>query len=147
MSYQYTDSGLDNVFLENGYTIHHTPYGEGISIEDTDGLHQAIGKWLVSLPKPLTGAECRFLRLEMGLTQRDLAGSLGVEEQAVRRWEKNRDGHFSGPADRLLRVLYVSFCDNDAEIRALVERLNQLDQVERAQARFADSESGWRLAA
>jgi len=147
MSYHYTDSGLDNVYLENGYTIHQTPYGEGVSIEDTEGLHQAIGQWLVSLPKPLTGAECRFLRLEMGMTQRDLAASLGLEEQAVRRWEKNRDGHFNGAADRLLRVLYVSYCDNDGEIRVLVERLNQLDQVEHAQGRFADSDNGWGLAA
>jgi len=147
MSYQYTDSGLDNVYLENGYTIHQTPYGEGVSIEDTDGLHQAIGQWLVSLPKPLTGAECRFLRLEMGMTQRDLAASLGLEEQAVRRWEKNRDGHFNGAADRLLRVLYVSYCDNNGEIRTLVERLNQLDQIEHAQGRFSDTDSGWSLAA
>jgi DNA-binding transcriptional regulator YiaG len=147
MSYHYTDSGLDNVYLENGYTIHQTPYGEGVSIEDTDGLHQAIGQWLVSLPKPLTGAECRFLRLEMSMTQRDLAGSLGLEEQAVRRWEKNRDGHFNGAADRLLRVLYVSYCNGDGEIRTLVERLNQLDQVEYAQGRFADSDNGWGLAA
>lgn len=147
MSYHYTDSGLDNVYLENGYTIHQTPYGEGVSIENTKGLHQAIGEWLVSLPKPLNGAECRFLRLELGMTQRDLAGLLGLEEQAVRRWEKNRDGHFNGAADRLLRVLYVSYRDNDSEIRKLVERLNQLDQIEHADARFADPGDGWRLAA
>ena len=62
-------------------------------------------------------------------------------------WEKNREGHFNGAADRLLRILYVSYRDNDGEIRALVERLNQLDQVEHADACFADSADGWRLAA
>lgn len=147
MTYHYTDSGLDNVYLENGFTIHQTPYGEGVSIENTEGLHRAIGQWLVSLPKPLTGAECRFLRLEMRLTQRDLAGFLGLEEQAVRRWEKNRDGHFNGAADRLLRILYISYCDENSEIRALVERLSQLDQIEHTNGCFTDSDAGWRLAA
>jgi putative transcriptional regulator len=147
MAYHYTDSGLDNVYLENGYTIHQTPYGEGVSIENSAGLHKAIGQWLISLPKPLTGAECRFLRLEMGLTQRDLAGSLGLEEQAVRRWEKKRDGSFNGAADRLLRILYASYCDESSVVRALVERLNHLDQIEHAHACFTDSDAGWKLAA
>jgi DNA-binding transcriptional regulator YiaG len=147
MTHHYTDSGLDNVYLENGYTIHQTPYGEGVSIENVEGLHRAIGQWLVSLPKPLNGAECRFLRLEMSMSQRDLAGSLGLEEQAVRRWEKNRDGHFNGAADRLLRILYVAYCDENSIVRELVERLNQLDQIEHADACFTDSGAGWRLAA
>ena len=33
MAYHYTESGLRNVWLENGYTVRQTPYGETIAIE------------------------------------------------------------------------------------------------------------------
>lgn len=147
MAYHYLDSGLDNVYLENGYEIHKTPYGEGVSIQDTDELHKVIGRWIVSLPKPINGAELRFLRLEMGMTQRDLAAVLGADEQAVRRWERARDKSFNGSADRLLRALYLEYIDGDGPIRALVDRLAELDQIEYADARFTDTKEGWRLAA
>ena len=62
MVYHYTDSGLDNIYLQNGYVRHKTAYGEGVSIQNTEALHKEIGRWLVSLPKPLNGAELRFLR-------------------------------------------------------------------------------------
>ncbi len=147
MTYHYTDSGLDNIYLENGYTIHKTPYGEGVSIQDSEELHKVIGRWLIDLPKPLNGAELRFLRVEMGMTQRDLAGALGQGEQSVRRWEKARDKPFDGSADRLLRALYKEFLDGDGHIRALVARLVELDQIEHANACFQDTSHGWALAA
>ena len=40
MVYHYTESGLNNVFLENGVSIHEAVYGKGVSIMDTDGLHR-----------------------------------------------------------------------------------------------------------
>ena len=70
--YQYKESGLENVYLVNGYRHHDTPYRKGVSIDNTEGLHKAIGRWLISLPKPLNGAELRFFRLEMETTQRAL---------------------------------------------------------------------------
>jgi DNA-binding transcriptional regulator YiaG len=98
--YHYQESGLDNVYLENGYHKHKTRYGEGVSIENTEGLHKAIGRWLVSLPKPLDGAELRFLRLEMEATQKHLAEIIGATEQTLRLWEKHRKKSIPGPADR-----------------------------------------------
>ena len=42
MSYHYTESGLSNVWLENGYTIEQDPnYGELVSIANVRGLHEA----------------------------------------------------------------------------------------------------------
>lgn len=142
--YHYTDSGLDNVWLENGYTVHQTPYGEGVSIQDSDGLHKAIGQWLVSLPKPLNGAELRYLRLEMDLTQKSLAGILGQDEQAVRRWEKARKRAIHGSADRLLRALYGEYVEGDGSVRSMVDRLAELDQIDSPVAHFCETESGWR---
>lgn len=143
MAYHYTDSGLDNIWLENGYTVHKTAYGEGVSIQDTEGLHEAIGKWLIELPKPLNGAELRFIRLEMELTQRALGGILGMDEQAVRRWEKARTKTLNGPADQLLRVLYEDYLDGDGSIRAVVDRLAELDQVDKIDVRFCETDRGW----
>lgn len=147
MSYHYTDSGLDNVFLQNGYRIHQTPYGVGVSIEDVEGLHHAIGDWIVHAPKPLNGAEVRFLRLEMDLSQRRLADLIGSEEQNVRRWEKARSRQIPGTADRMIRALYVSYCDNDSTVRTLVEQLAELDEIEAGRLTFEDTDSGWRIAA
>lgn len=147
MAYHYKESGLDNVYLENGFTIHKTPYGEGVSIKDTDGLHRAIGEWIITVPKPLNGAELRFLRLQMELTQRDLAGILGADEQAVRRWEKARTKSFNGSSDRLLRVLYAEYVGGNVRVRESVDRLVELDQIEKAEARMTEEGHHWKMAA
>lgn len=143
MSYHYTDSGLDNVWLENGYSFHDTPYGRGTSIQNTEGLHRAIGEWLISLPKPLNGAELRFIRLEMELTQRDLAGILGADEQAVRRWEKARNKPINGPVDRLLRALYYEYLHGDGAVRRIVDRLAALNVIDKPSVRFCETDQGW----
>lgn len=144
MAYHYVESGLDNVWLENGYTIHETAYGSGVSIQDTEGLHRVIGNWLISLPKPLNGAEVRFLRVEMDTTQKNLAAFLGVDEQAVRRWEKARDKAVpNGSADRLLRALYMEYVDRKSDVYRMIQRLSELDQIEPTSGRFR-TDHGWR---
>jgi DNA-binding transcriptional regulator YiaG len=146
MAYHYTDSGLDNVFLENGYTVHKTPYGEGLSIQDTEGLHKAIGRSIVLAPKRLNGAELRFLRLELEMTQRNLAAFFGSDEQAVRRWEKYRTKPIPGPADRLIRALYSEYTGGDGSVRHIVDRLAELDQIESAEIRLRETNDGWQPA-
>jgi putative transcriptional regulator len=142
--HRYVESGLDNIYLENGYRIHRTPYGEGISIQDTEGLNRAIGRWLASLPKPLTGAELRFLRLEMEATQKDLAGILGTTEQTLRLWEKNRKKPMPGPADRLLRALYLEFTGKDESVRKMLERLAKFNETDsKIKVRFRETRRGW----
>jgi DNA-binding transcriptional regulator YiaG len=142
--YQYKESGLDNVFLEDGYHIHKTPYGKGVSIQDTEGLHKAIGRWLISLPKPLNGAELRFLRLEMEATQRDLAAIIGTSEQTLRLWEKHRRKALPGSADRLLRAIYSEYAGGDGSVRRMLDRLAQLNQVERVKVQFHETSRGWK---
>lgn len=142
--YHYKESGLDNIYLENGYHFHHTVYGKGVSIENTEGLHKAIGRWLISLPKPLNGAELRFLRLEMDTTQRNLAGIIGTTEQTLRLWEKHRKKAIPGPADRLLRTLFSEYVGGDGSVRRTLERLATLDQLERAEACFRETNKRWK---
>lgn len=143
MSYHYTECGLDNVYLVNGYKLHQTTHGEGLSIEDVDGLHNLIGKWLIELPKPLNGAELRFLRTEMDMSQRNLAAVLATKEQTLRLWEKHRSKAIPGPADRLLRVIYDEFLGGDGRIREMVERLAELDQIESAKLCLEERDGGW----
>ena len=142
--YHYTESGLDYVYLESGYTKHDTPYGKGVSIQNTDDLHRMIGKWIVSLPRPLTGAELRFLRLELEMSQRILADILNTEEQTLRRWEKARDKPFNGSADRLLRALYNECELGDGSVKRMVERLAGLDVKESTGTlHFRETKCGW----
>jgi putative transcriptional regulator len=143
MTYHYKESGLDNIWLQNGYTIHTTPYGEGVSIHATEQLHKVITLWLVKTPKRITGAELRFIRMEMELTQRHLAGMLGTEEQNLRRWEKSRNRPIPGSADHLLRALANEYAEGDGSVRALVNRLAELDQVECGGATLAETPNGW----
>ncbi|MFO1099741.1 MAG: hypothetical protein U1E81_16110 [Xanthobacteraceae bacterium] len=142
--YHYTESGLDNVFLANGYRIHKTPYGDGVSIQDTPGLHRAIGQWLISAPKPLNGAELRFLRLEMEQTQSCLAGIVGTTEQTLRLWEKKRGKDLPGPADRLIRAIYSEYIGGDGTVRRMLDRLAELNQIEATDVRFQETRDGWK---
>jgi DNA-binding transcriptional regulator YiaG len=143
MVYKYTESGLDNVYLKNGYTIHKTPYGEGVSIQDTEGLHKVIGRWLISQPTPIIGAELRFLRIELDMTQKNLAGILGTTEQTLRLWEKYRNKPIQGSADRLLRALYEEYLNGNSSVRLMVERLADLDQAERTTGCLKKGARGW----
>jgi putative transcriptional regulator len=140
----YTDCGLDNVYLENGFHRHKNAHGEeGISIEDIDGLHQAIGRDLVESPSELTGAEFRFLRLELDLSQRRLADLINADEQAVRRWEKARTKPVKGSAERMTRVLYKACLNGNGDIKGLIERLAELDAQPSRRLVLRETKCGW----
>lgn len=145
-AYRYTESGLTNVWLANGYTIRKTKYGEGVSIHDMDGLHRALARALSNKPR-LTGTEVRFLRKEMGLSQRGLGELLGVTEQAVSLWE--RKGQLPKTADRLLRLIYVEHDRGNAPIRTTIQRINDMDAQENDLIIAEEAKGGWktRLAA
>jgi DNA-binding transcriptional regulator YiaG len=139
--YHYQESGLRSVWLKNGYTIKRDPeYGELVSIHDVDGLHQAIGRALANKPR-LTGTEVRFLRKEMGLSQRGLGDLLGVGDQAVALWEKN--GRVPKTADRMLRLVYLEHVDGNTPIIATIRRINDLDERSSDRIIAEDAKDGW----
>lgn len=144
--YRYTESGLTNVWLANGYTIRKTKHGVGVSIHDMEGLHRALARALSNKPR-LTGTEVRFLRKEMGLSQRGLGELLGVTDQAVSLWE--RKGQLPKTADRLLRLIYVEHDRGNAPIRTTIQRINEMDAQEREKIVAEEAKGGWktRLAA
>jgi DNA-binding transcriptional regulator YiaG len=103
--YRYQASGLDYVFLLNGVAREATQHGIMVSIKNIHGLHRAIGLHIVEKSVPMAGAEFRFLRKQMGLTQRTLATLMRTSEQAVATCESNKTK--SGPADALMRMTYL----------------------------------------
>ena len=95
MPYHYKESGLQNVWLLNGYEAVKTSQGESVVIHDLEGLHTVIGEALCS-KKRLTGTEFRFLRKELELSQGGLGLLLGVSDQAIAKWEKTGKVQVSG---------------------------------------------------
>lgn len=144
--YHYTDSGLDNVHLVNGYYERDTPYGRAISIEDMDGLHKTIGRWLVNIAKPLNGAELRFLRHELDLSQKKLGQMMGKSEQAIGRWERASTKAIDPIADRLIRIIYSEWVDGNGPVKDLIERLAELDQLEEAECTLEERDGRWHVA-
>jgi putative transcriptional regulator len=142
--HRYTGCGLRNVYLVNGYKKHKTPYGEGIAIDDVEGLHRAVALHLVTHKSRLSGAEFRYVRKELELTQADLAALLGNVAQSVALWEKK--GRVPKWADLLIRAFYREVVEGKAGLVDLVKRLNKAKK-EPAKLTFKDSRNGWRAAA
>jgi putative transcriptional regulator len=126
--YQYTECGLDNVYLVNGFEPVETPRGKGVHIENMQGLHRAIGRFLLEERKHLSGKELRFLRHELNMTQEDLCLLVGVDVQTIARWEK---GHceVAPPADRLIRAIYKEATHGNLNIIEPLKRLAELDEI------------------
>lgn len=149
--FHYTACGLDDIYLCNGYTIHETDYGRGVSIKHLDKLHQAISLHLVLGRKSLSPTEFRFLRKQLDQTQNELADCLGVDGQTVARYEKGDTG-IPSPADRLLRVIYIlSLIPASARAKLLDEIMDLMkkedDEVRPQPAYFKSTSRGWLEAA
>lgn len=52
--YHYTESGLQNIWLVNGFTRVKTKHGVGVSIHDVEGPHRLIGKALAKSSRSRT---------------------------------------------------------------------------------------------
>lgn len=126
--YHYTMCGLDNVWLENGYTETDTPYDKAVKIEDADELDRAIAMALVDKPEPLSGKEFRFLRQQLGMSQADVGSLLGSTDQTIARWEK---GTIDLPvtADKLFRVIFMAHEAGGTAIWSMVAKLNFMDRI------------------
>lgn len=124
--YHYTLCGLDNVWLENGYQIKETSYGQGVSVNDVDGLHEVIAYNVIMNSKRLTAHEIRYLRKEISLSQVGLAMALGVSENTIRGWENSRT-RISSTANRFIRVIYLAKIGKDTEVLKIIDKINQLD--------------------
>jgi putative transcriptional regulator len=138
----YTACGLDDVYLLSGWKREETKYGNGMSIKDLDGLHRAIGLYLVCQKKALSGSEIRFLRKEMDLTQEELGELVGLTGQQVARWEKDKSD-ISGSGELLLRVLYIQHTGGKGKIKELARKIRALDDRGDQKHLFKSTRDGW----
>jgi DNA-binding transcriptional regulator YiaG len=143
-SYHYTGCGLDNIYLANGFEHKVTPYGEGVSIADADGLHAAIAKYVISSPNRLRGQEVRFLRSMLNVSQAGLGDILGVSRATVARWEgKNSDAPIPSGTDRFLRLFYALKVAGHRSAQKVMKLLSEIDDLEQQLAICEDTALGW----
>lgn len=144
--YPYRACGLDNIFLLNGYTVTEEDGERFVAVRNVDQLHKEIGRHVVCERKTLSGKEIRFLRNTLDMTQAELAEVLGTTTQTFARWEKG-EVEIPGPAERLLRVVFVIGTappEHQAALMESLERmvfermkeLNALDEVRPPVGRF-----------
>ncbi len=144
--YHYTQSGLDDVYLLNGYKSQETPYGKGVRIENAEQLHEAIATWLCLNKAFLNGKEFRFLRKLMDLTQAEVATFLKCDAQSIARWEKGQT-EINGAADTLMRVLYMQSRKMETDAAELIKRVAELNGRLDDKQVFEETSDGWKAAA
>lgn len=130
--YHFKAVGLPNIYLQNGVTIENDEgYGEIVTIENIDGLCRAIGMHIIEKPTPLGGAEFRYLRKQMELTQAELADLMRVEPQTVANYEKGRG--IPGLSDEFMRITYwTHLLPEDARaalVKAFMNATSHQDRV------------------
>ena len=128
--YHYTGCGLDYVYLLNGYTLHETAHGQGVSIKDAKQLHERIALDIIGRPHSLRGQEVRFLRSMLHLSQEGLARILRQQRGSVARWEAKPDKKIPGSADTALRMFYALKVGGHEVARKLVELIQEIDELE-----------------
>lgn len=141
--YHYTESGLRNVWLENGYNKRKTVYGNVVSIENIEGLHRVLAMQIIREKPRLSGAEFRFLRKELDMSQAKLAAFFGYDAQTIALWEKNKV-RVPKLADRAIRAIYREIAEGNVSFMELVERLNDQDRKDHERKLvFKETDKGW----
>lgn len=148
--YHYTECGLKDVWLMNGFKELSTSYGKAVSVEHADQLDRAIARLVIEKPRKLRGAEFRFLRKQLGQSQVSIAKAWGISHETVAKWE--RTGNLPAMADRFIRAYWKEVQEGNAHIVDLLARLanadaetNNNEQIEKMVLR--ETRSGWKQAA
>lgn len=124
--YHYVSCGLPNVFLKNGYAEKVTPFGKAVSIIDVEGLHAQIALTIANSERQLTGAEFRFMRKYLDMSQPALGAVIGVSDQTIANYEK---GEPTETADKFLRLLVIEHVKGSVQILEMINQINDLDRA------------------
>ncbi len=145
----YTTCGLDGVYLADGFEYSDTPDGRRLHVFDREGLHRAIGAFLVRQRRGLTGKEIRFLRVGLGLSRATLARWLGESDQSVARREKRgRPSDRPSTQERVIRFIYERrILDGGEDLATFLEAISEAEDVEAEEVSFEKGEGDvWRKA-
>lgn len=147
--YHYTESGLSNVYLVNGFTVEIVDGEEYSSIDDMNGLHNTIASAIIDSPKPLTHQEFRFLRIEMNVSQKTLATRFGVTEQTIARYEKG-ESTIPRTTDAALRSLYMESQQKNNPLSYFLDLLSDSEAKAAAsdiKLKLEEVDAHWQVAA
>jgi DNA-binding transcriptional regulator YiaG len=125
--YHYTECGLDNVWLENGYVTKKTAYGKATSVDDAIGLHKVLALNLTKKKGKITGKELRFMRTVLAMSQEGLGKCVGASEQSVSLWE--RTGKVPLYADSILRMIVSEKLNGNSKVTEVIERINTVERI------------------
>ena len=129
--YRYTESGLNNVYLETDVHRCVKCKESVVDIPNIYGLHEMIAEDLIKKPYLLKGKEIRYIRKFMHLKAVELAKIIGVDKVTVSRWE-NDAAQISVANDKLLRLIYVQKyqekCDIILEIIDFLEKIQPISK-------------------
>ena len=144
--YHYTECGLSNVQLANGYHIEEVDGEAFYSVENVYELHKVIAKNIVDQTSPLIGEQIRFLRIELNMSQKALGQLLGTAEQTIARWEKQQSV-CPKATDAALRAIYLESINEDSQVKLMLEMILELEVGQKMeQIKLEEIDDNWQLA-
>jgi putative transcriptional regulator len=120
--YHYTECGLQNIHLINGFNKEVIEGEEYVSVDDVYSLHRVIAKCIINNSVMLATASFKFLRIELDLSQKSLGALLGVDTQTIARWEKGQTA-IPRTADVALRAYYIESINEQSNVGFLLKML------------------------
>jgi DNA-binding transcriptional regulator YiaG len=104
--------------------------GEWILDVDMNEFSRAILEAMPLKPARLTGAEIKFIRLELKMTQKDLVDQMGITHSAVNQWEKlgNRPTPMK-PMHEIAIRLKVARASSSPKLKKFVEIYDKLVEL------------------
>jgi DNA-binding transcriptional regulator YiaG len=142
--YHYKTIGLDNIFLKNGFDEIETDYGVAVSIHNLDGLHRVIGLEISLNKRELSGNEFRFLRKELGLSQVQIAKTLGISESTVRNWENDRVEKISASPAAIVKQMFIESVGNNSTLTELLDSICALNnEIHHLTVELEEHKNGW----
>jgi len=114
-TYRFAESGLRDLVIQGIKLIQCSKCGnEDPIIPAVNDLMRAIALGVIQKPYRLEGAEVRFLRKHLGMTQDEFSKLLHVDKATLSKWE-NDDDPVGEQSDLLIRVTALALGKDLAE--------------------------------
>lgn len=117
--YHYTECGLDNVYLKNvEVRVCSSCKEKSLRIAGITELHATIARAVAMQPCPLRGQDIRFLRKQLGYSQKQWATFLRTDVSTLSRWENGQQA-IGDQSDSLIRFLYFRIRDEQEGVLSI----------------------------
>jgi putative transcriptional regulator len=126
--YHYTECGLDNVWLVNGFRREtFGKYGPAVAVDDEKTLWNVIGRSIANQDSRMVGQELKFLRTLLDWTQTVLGKHLGYKDaQMVAKCEKARHTAIPVQVDTFIRAAYREKIGEHPKVTRVSTRLQEI---------------------